>query len=215
MKIIDLTHTINEKMPVYPGTEKPKLTEANTYEKDGFKETLLTMFSHTGTHVDAPAHLFNGNLTLDEIPASAFVGKALVIDCKSFGKDAVVPFSYIENKLSLADKADFLLFNFGWDRYWGKDEYFDKYPCVDAKTVEYIIKSNKKGIGFDTISLDAINDVNLTMHKQLLSKNKAVIIENLTNLDKLGEQLVYFFAMPLKFENSDGAPIRALAILDS
>ncbi len=26
MKVIDLTHTISEAMPVYPGTEKPKLT---------------------------------------------------------------------------------------------------------------------------------------------------------------------------------------------
>ena len=36
MKVIDLTHTISENMPVYPGTETPKLKVANTYEKDGF-----------------------------------------------------------------------------------------------------------------------------------------------------------------------------------
>ena len=52
MKIVDLTHTIAENMPVYPGTEGPKLTTANTYETDGFKETLLKMYSHTGTHMD-------------------------------------------------------------------------------------------------------------------------------------------------------------------
>lgn len=39
MKVIDLTHTISETMPVYPGTEQPRLTPANSYEKDGFKET--------------------------------------------------------------------------------------------------------------------------------------------------------------------------------
>lgn len=57
MKIIDLTHTIAENMPVYPGTEGPKLTTANTYETDGFKETLLKMYSHTGTHMDPPGPL--------------------------------------------------------------------------------------------------------------------------------------------------------------
>ncbi len=41
MKVIDLTHTIKEDMPVYPGTETPKLIPASSYEKDGFKETLL------------------------------------------------------------------------------------------------------------------------------------------------------------------------------
>lgn len=60
MKVIDLTHTISETMPVYPGTEQPRLTPANSYEKDGFKETLLSMYSHTGTHVDPPAHLLPG-----------------------------------------------------------------------------------------------------------------------------------------------------------
>ena len=81
MKAIDLTHFIAEDMPVYPGTEPPKLAPANTYEKDGFKETLMTMFTHTGTHMDPPAHLFEGRTTLDKFPVEQFVGKALVIDC--------------------------------------------------------------------------------------------------------------------------------------
>lgn len=58
MKVIDLTHTIKENMPVYPGTDTPKLMPANTYEKDGFKETLMQMYTHTGTHMDPPAHLY-------------------------------------------------------------------------------------------------------------------------------------------------------------
>ena len=48
MQVIDLTQTIGETMPVYPGTERPKLTQTNTIEKDGFKETLLRRYSHTG-----------------------------------------------------------------------------------------------------------------------------------------------------------------------
>ena len=47
MKVIDLTHTIKAGMPVFPGTEPPKLDPASTFEKDGFRETLLTMYSHT------------------------------------------------------------------------------------------------------------------------------------------------------------------------
>ena len=86
MKIIDLTHTIAEGMLVYPGTEAPSLKQASYYEKDGFKETLMTMYSHTGTHMDAPAHLFAHRTTLDAFDASQFVGKALVIDCTDLGE---------------------------------------------------------------------------------------------------------------------------------
>ena len=63
MRVIDLTHTIREDMPVFPGTENVRLIPVNTYEKDGFKETLLEISTHTGTHMDPPAHVFAGRTT--------------------------------------------------------------------------------------------------------------------------------------------------------
>lgn len=67
MKVIDLTHTISEAMPVYPGSEKPKLTTVNTYSKDGFKETLIQIYSHMGTHMDPPAHIFANQKNIGSI----------------------------------------------------------------------------------------------------------------------------------------------------
>lgn len=90
MKIIDPTHTIKEDMPVYPGTDTPKLTPANTYEKDGFKETLIQIYTHTGTHMDPPAHLHAGQTTLNQFPSEQFIGKALLIDCRDLSEgDAI------------------------------------------------------------------------------------------------------------------------------
>ena len=90
MNILDLTQTISQDMPVYPGTEQPKLEPASTYERDKFRETLLTMFSHTGTHMDAPAHIIPGRTTLDSFAASQFVGSALVVDCRELNAGDVV-----------------------------------------------------------------------------------------------------------------------------
>ena len=77
MRVLDLTHTIAENMPVYPGTETPIFAGANTYEKDGFKETKLTMYTHTGTHMDPPAHLFAGRTTL--VAGNSGVGKSTLV----------------------------------------------------------------------------------------------------------------------------------------
>lgn len=63
MKVVDLTHTVAPDMPVYPGTQPPSFEPANTYERDGFKETSFSMFTHTGTHIDPPAHLYPGRTT--------------------------------------------------------------------------------------------------------------------------------------------------------
>lgn len=212
MKIIDLTHTIAENMPVYPGTEGPKLEMANTYEKDGFKETLLTMYSHTGTHMDAPAHIFPDKKTLDEMEVEHFVGKALVIDCKDLGEGERIPLDLIDK--AKADKAQFLLFNLGWDKRWGEERYFGDYPYPSQELIQYIIETEKKGVGLDVIGIDPIADENLTIHRKLFKNNEIVVIENLKNLEKVGKDLFLFFALPMKFHGADGAPVRAFGLIE-
>lgn len=211
MKVIDLTHFISEDMPVYPGTEGPILAPANTYEKDGFKETRMTMYTHTGTHMDPPAHLFAGRTTLDQFPVSQFVGRALVIDCTDLKDGERVPLSHITRYGEKADAADFLLFRFGWDKYWGTPAYFGDYPCLSDEAMDYIIAHRKKGVGLDVIGIDPIADVHLTIHRRLFEKNEIVVIENLMNLDLVGDDLFWFMALPLKHVDADGSPIRAIA----
>ena len=211
MRVIDLTHIIRENMPVYPGTEPPRLTPANTYEKDGFKETKISMFSHTGTHMDPPAHLFPGRTTLDRFPPEQFIGKAIVIDCRELADGEPITMEYIRRAWKDAELADFLLFNLGWDRYWGTEAYFGDYPCLDDEVLDYILKGSYKGIGFDVIGLDPISDVRLTRHKKLFAGKDIVNIENLCHLEQCGSGLFWFSCFPLNIEDSDGSPIRAMA----
>ncbi len=110
-----------------------------------------------------------------------------------------------------ADVADFLLFNLGWDKRWGTAGYFGDYPCIDEEVLDYIIRGNYKGIGFDVIGLDPIADINLIRHKKLFQACDIVNIENLKNLELCGNELFWFSCYPLKLENCDGSPIRAVA----
>ena len=211
MKVIDLTHTIRPDMPVYPGTETPKFLPANSYEKDGFKETLLTMFTHTGTHMDPPAHLFAGRTTLDRFPPEQFIGRALVIDCGELAEGESITMDHLRRYGDKVEKADFLLFRLGWDKKWGTDAYFGDYPCIDSEVLAHIKAGNYKGIGFDVIGLDPIADFNLTRHKELFRDTEIVNIENLKNLELCGDGLFWFSCFPLKLEDCDGSPIRAVA----
>ncbi|WP_405724865.1 cyclase family protein [Anaerotignum sp.] len=213
MRVIDLTQTISADMPVYPGTEPPNLQVANTYEKDGFRETQISFYSHTGTHMDAPFHLFGDRTKLEELPAAQFVGKALVIDCRDVEEGGIIGMERIEAVRELADQAEFLLFCTGWDANWGQETYFGAYPVVSMEICQYLLDSGKKGVGFDVIGIDPIADGGLTRHKMLLSQKDIVIIENLTNLDQIGG-LFTFAALPLKYRDADGAPVRAVALLE-
>ncbi len=211
MKVIDLSHVIESAMPVYPGTEPPTFEPANTYEKDGFKETRISMFTHTGTHMDPPAHLFPDRTALDDFPVDQFIGKALVIDCTSLKDGEPITMAHLQPYGEKVRRADFLLFHLGWDERWGTEAYFGDYPCIDDAVLDFIIKGAYKGIGFDVIGLDPIADTNLTRHKKLFRSRDIVNIENLCHLGQCGSDLFWFSCFPLKLKDGDGSPVRAAA----
>ncbi|MFT5871504.1 MAG: arylformamidase [Clostridium sp.] len=86
MRVTDLTHTIYPNMPVFPGTKQPIFEKANTLQRDGFQEAKITMYSHTGTHIDAPAHMLSDGPYLDNLDIEHFIGNATILD---FSKEKV------------------------------------------------------------------------------------------------------------------------------
>ena len=206
MKVYDLTHTIQNDMPVYPGTEQPKLTTACTIEAVGYRETLLHMFSHTGTHMDAPAHMLLDGAALDSYPGEKFAGTAVVVDCRD--RESI---SLPLLQSSDLDGVDFVLFCTGWDKKWGSPDYYEGFPCLTADAAAYLATLPLKGVGEDTISLDPCDSVDFPNHITLLGAD-FVNTENLTGLDALIGRRFTFVTLPLKFENSDGCSCRAIAM---
>ena len=207
MKVHDLTHLITEDILVWPGTPQPVLGEGSTMERDGFRETRLEIFSHVGTHMDAPAHMLPGASELDELPASAFVGSAWVLDASAYG--GKIP----PEALDGFPGADFLLVSTGWERYWNTDKYFGAYPTLSTAAVERAISLGVRGIGLDTMGIDPMDDTQYTNHF-IMFRAGLVIVENLCALEPLRDRLVRFAALPLKYRHADGAPVRAIAITE-
>lgn len=206
-KIIDLTHTINEKMTVYPNTLKPSFEPSNKIERDGFAELKMTMATHTGTHIDAPCHLLKGEKALSDFPLDKFTGKAIVIDCE--GKNGI-GLELLKSRGNDINEVEFVLFRSGWSRKWEEKDYFGKFPVLTAEAAKWLSGLDLKAVGFDYVSADAMDSSELPNHRILLS-NEILIIENLTGLDKLPETKFDFYAIPLKIENADGSPVRAFA----
>lgn len=210
MQIVDLTQTISPEMPVYPGTEPPVFTIGCSLEVDGFVEKKLTLFSHTGTHMDAPAHLLPGGKTLDQFPAGQFVGPACCLDFSGH-KGAVIEVAELEPYQRQLEQVEFCLFRTGWSRYWGNPQYFVDFPVLSVAAAQWLRRLNLKGIGFDAISADPVESQDLPVHRILLGKG-LVLIENLTHLDQLPKQQLLFSCLPLKLAEADGSPVRAVAI---
>jgi arylformamidase len=211
-QVIDLTHPITPAMPVYPGTESPVLTQANTVERNGFAETLLRMYSHTGTHIDAPGHMLAGAPMLDDLPADRFVGRACVVDV-SASAPGEVPLSLLEEQGPLVAGCDFVLLRCGWPRYWGDERYFAGFPVLTSEAAAWLAGCGLKGVGFDTISADPVGPPPYPNHMTFFAAGM-ILIENLVNLEPLVGKRFLFTCLPLAYERADGSPVRAVALLD-
>lgn len=210
MKIIDLSQTICESMPVFPGDESPSFFERATIAQDGFTERRITIGSHTGTHVDAPAHILPFSRTLDRVPLDYFTGSCSVIDLSTPVQPEIAVADLVPHE-DLFKQSEFILLHTGWSRLWGQDQYYRDYPLLSMEAALWVCSFGLKGIGVDAISVDAVDSRDLPVHKVLLEK--MVIIENLTNLESLPHTGFTFSCTPLKLKNADASPVRAIAIV--
>ncbi|CCO24871.1 cyclase family protein [Maridesulfovibrio hydrothermalis] len=212
MKVIDLSHIMTEGMPVYPGTKKPDIKAINTHEKNGFCEHQLIISSHTGTHIDAPAHMIKGGATLDKMDVGIFCGSGIVIDLTD--KDASDRDITIDSLAAYEENIcanDFILLNTGWYKHWGTQKYFSNYPALTTEAARWLADFDLKGIGVDVISIDPSGTKGFPAHKILLEKN-ILIIENLTDLHRITASEIFFSCLPIKFLDADGSPVRAVAM---
>lgn len=210
MRVIDLTYLLDENTPVYPGTQPPILKRVITLEEHRNRETLLTMYSHTGTHVDPPAHMIDGGAYLEDMPVGSFIGRGVLLDL-SMHDVARFEVSHFEPHAARIAHADYLLLKTGWSRHWGTPQYYVDSPYISVEAARYLATFSLRGIGLDTISIDEVNSPDFPSHRIVMERGM-VVVENLANLDEIREPNFLFGFFPLKFHLGDGSPVRAIAV---
>ena len=212
MNVVDLSHVLAESMPVYPGTKPPRIVDSCTIRRHGFAEKLVSLYSHTGTHIDAPGHILGGGAAgLDDFAAGHFLGPGRVLDVSAV-QGAPIEIAHIEEHEAELRNVEYALLHSGWARYWGDAQYFASYPVLSAAAAAWLAGFNLKGIGVDMISVDAPRSTAMTIHKIFFEKNM-VIVENLTGLEALIGKEFVFSCLPLKWAAGDGSPVRAVAMI--
>ncbi len=210
MIYIDLSHIIEEGMPVFPGTPQVRIQQFSTVEKEGYAEKELELATHIGTHVDAPAHMIANGKTLDQFQISDFTGKALMIPFSHDDLEEIEQDVYLSQFESKIRDAEFIILKTGWSEKWGDPDYFKNFPALDKKGAEYLAGFRIKGIGLDAISIDQYDSTDYVAHHELLG-NQILIIENLRGLESIRNDEFNIYVFPLKIKDADGSPVRAVA----
>ena len=204
MKLIDISQTLNETTPTYPGDHKTTLSLYKTIEKDGFNAYLLHSGLHSGTHIDIPLHLTDDNKTAADFELERFCGKGVLLDVRD-EKTITMKTEYKK----IISEQDIVLLLTNHDKHYGNEEYFTQHPTISEEFADYLLLKKIKMLGFD---MPAPDYAPYTLHKKLL-ENGVFLLENLTNLQALTSVPSFqVMALPIKI-SAEASFVRAVCVI--
>lgn len=210
--VVDLTHSIEDGMPVYPGDPTVTLVPALTLAADRVEVSAIGMGSHTGTHVDAPVHTIRGGRTMADVSLDELLGDALVLRVPGLSEGEHYGWDRLQARGELLQRLPpIVLIDTGWSRWW-RDGRRERHPVLDPAAARELQRRGMRVLGVDTLSPDPTggSEGGFAVHEIVLGAD-GLIVENLAGLDSLPDRVrVGFF--PLRLQG-DGAPVRAVAFL--
>lgn len=209
MKIFDITLTITNDMPVWPGDINVKLGRVKKIE-EGASDNLsrISMGVHTGTHMDAPFHFVADGRKIDELSLDQYIGKVQVVQ---FADDVNL---ITESELK-AQKLDpdikRILFRTRNSQHWQKNEKVFKkdFVAISEDGAKYLAKLGYVFVGIDYLSVGPFVNSKPT-HDALLQAGMA-LLEG-ADLSQVSPGVYMMYALPLKLGQTEGAPTRAILV---
>ncbi len=206
-RFVDISLTIDDNL------RGATIAPAKSRAVDGWNATTLSLYSHCGTHMDAPRHFLDDGATIDQQSLDACCGPAWVIDLTPVEPRELIGVQRLAAWTDRIQAGDRLLLRTDWHRRVGSKEYRDALPRISPELAQWLVERGVALLGVEPPSVADVNDLDeLTEVHQTLFRGGIVIVEGLANLDQLSGDLVEFIALPLRVAGGDGTPVRAIAV---
>lgn len=189
-------------MPYFPGDTPPAVEQFKEIEKDGYNEKKMTLSTHTGTHIDAPAHFIKGGKTVDFLDPMEISGFATCMEYDP-NEEFKVPDQYFK-----------VLFLYtGYNLRWQEFGKFENFSYIKSEDAEKIVDYGARLVGIDSPSADSFGSTEFTTHKILLG-NSIPIVENLNSsvLKSLINKTFIALTFPLVITGGDGSTVRVIGL---
>ena len=210
IRLVDLSHVIEEGMTTFKGFPGPHLCDYWTREAsaahydDGssFQIGRIDMIANTGTYVDSPFHRYADGEDLSELPLESLADLAALVVRKPFA-DGLATDAADFAGLDVAGKA--VLVHTGWDAHWRTDAYFDDHPFLTAAAADWLVADGAAFVGIDSHNIDDTRTRARPVHSTLLGAN-IPIGEHLTNLAALPDTRFPLLRGPAQGEGHGDVP---------
>jgi kynurenine formamidase/predicted dehydrogenase len=206
-RIVDLSLPISSNMP---GVQ---VTPCKSRLIDGWNATTLSLYSHSGTHIDAPCHFLDDGSSIDQQDLAVCCGRARVVDLTPVEPKMLITIPQLTAAIGEVFPGDRLLLRTDWHHRYGTPEYRNELPRISKELAHWLVERKVALIGIEQLSVADVNSLpEVTEIHQILFRGGVVIVEALAHLDQLSQPEVEFIALPLKILQGDGCPVRAIAI---
>lgn len=206
-RIVDLTLSLET------GMRGVGIEAARVLERDGWNATTLTLYSHCGTHMDAPRHFLPDGDGIDSLSLSRVIGPARVVDLTPVEPRERITVERLGPAQHEIRRGDRLLLRTDWSRRHGTPEYREQLPRIDLSLARWLVERGVVLLGVEPPSVADVNDrEELTAVHKVLLTGGVTVVEGLANLSEITSDVVELIVLPLKVSGGDGAPVRAVAI---
>jgi arylformamidase len=203
MKIYDISHTLQEGMPVWPGDwDFCRVVSTRIKDGEGSNSSNIKTALHCGTHMDAPSHTVDTGLTVDEIDLAAVIGPVLVISVDG----PVIDLDDL--KIVTEKKPGRVLFRCPGQNVL--DCLHGQFAFPTPEAARFLVEAGLLLVGTNAPSVDPADSKTLETHRILMSSG-IVVLENLC-LEDVPDGEYQLIALPLKIAGADGSPVRAVLL---
>jgi len=221
-QIIDMTQALSPNMAFWDGVGDFGL-ELETDYKDCtapnlFRTQKINSGAGVGTHMDAPAHCFEGGRTIDLLTMDELIADCFVVDVTSRADEnyLIMPsdIEEFEKAHGQIPQSSLVIFYTGWSKFWSEPAKYHnnhKFPGLHSSAAEILVKRGVAGVGIDTLSCDTGAN-GFPAHRIILGADK-YLVENIANADKLPPKGAKVFVMPTKIKGATEAPVRLVALI--
>jgi arylformamidase len=205
MRFFDVSARLTGTTPTYPGNPGFDLAAVKRIASGGSSNvSALRLGTHSGTHVDAPRHFFDGRPGVDQLPLEVLIGPARVIEVA--GPRRGIEASDI-GESDLAGQTR-ILFKTGNSALWESSEFHRDYAFLDESGAKRLLDAGVRLVGIDYLSIEQYKRPGAPVHHLLLDAG-VVIVEGL-DLRGVPGGVYEMHCLPLAVEGADGAPARVV-----
>lgn len=202
---IDVSVGLRDGMAHWPSNPPVKIKRMLDMERgDHCNVSVLSMGSHTGTHVDAPIHFLRGGQGVDQAPFAATNGPARVLEIRS--RSAISSKELLRHNIRRGERL--LLKTSNSARCWKGARFVKDFVHLSTEAGLFLASRGIRTIGVDYLSVGGYRKNGTDIHHALL-EGGIWIIEGL-DLSRVGPGRYELACLPIKIIGGDGAPARAM-----